>query len=127
MLKLSNCVAVILELDCGATTLITDTSGNISLPRNPTGYLASVNCTYTISTNRTDVIWLRPNYDWMKFLQSFQDCHKEYLMVSYLNFTAILSDELGSGRKRGMGRPRKMVGNHPRRPARIGTDVGRCF
>ena len=89
MLKPSN-IAVVLELDCG-DTLFTESSGNISLPGNPTGYLATVNCTYTISTNRTDVIWLNAYFQTtMKFLQSFQDCEGESVMVGYLHSSQVL-------------------------------------
>ena len=38
------------------------------------------------------------------------------------------NDELCSGRKKRKGKAEgKLAGDHPRRPARFGTDVGRCF
>lgn len=71
----------ILEIDCG-TTLFTNTSGNISFPRNPTGYPATVNCTYTISAKDLTYIWIHDYAtEWTHLLNSFQDCSTEWLMV----------------------------------------------
>src|SRR5688572_17514994 len=75
--------SVILELDCGAT-LFTNSSGYIILPRNPTNYLATVNCTYAITANNLSYIWLN-TYISTQFLQSFQDCGRESVTVGWAN------------------------------------------
>ena len=98
---LKNVSGIILELDCGAN-LFTNPSGFINLPRNPTNFLATVNCTYTISTNRTSHIWLKTSLNsHMQLFQSFKDCDRESLTVgcvhSFVDFkTNFKTDELAS-------------------------------
>ena len=75
-------------MDCG-TTLFTNTSGIINLPRNPSDYPATMNCTYTISISRLSDIWIETHRNsempfgksQAEFLKSFQDCDRENLTV----------------------------------------------
>lgn len=87
-------IGFILELDCG-TTLFNRSSGVINLPRSPTNYLMTVNCTYTISTNQLSYIWLDTYHNTpTELLESFQDCDKEGLTVgcahSFVDFKSKL-------------------------------------
>ena len=99
MVKAWNVLTVALELDCGATRF-TGSSGNISLPRSPNDHFVTVNCTYTISTDPTNIVFLNHSYTAMaRFVQSFQCCEGESLMVRYLHFSLIfVTRKLVAGR-----------------------------
>src|SRR6218665_593661 len=98
-LKCTIVLTVALELDCGATRF-TGSSGNISLPRSPNDHFVTVNCTYTISTDPTNIVFLNHSYTAMaRFVQSFQCCEGESLMVRYLHFSLIfVTRKLVAGR-----------------------------
>ena len=98
--KTLECVIVILELGCG-TTLFTNSSGVISLPINPTGYPAPLDCTYTISAKDLTYIFLSSDISPSdQLLKSFQDCDREWLKVgcvhSFVNLKINFKKEIFS-------------------------------
>lgn len=77
--------AIILELDCG-TTIFSNTSGVISLPKNTKNYLATVNCTYTVSANRLSYIWFNSYFtSSAQILNSFENCDTDSLTVGHMH------------------------------------------
>ena len=77
-------VDVILDLDCGDTTFV-NSSGVMTLPTNPTSYLARVNCNYTISTDRTSKISLNvSSFEMRQLIDSYRNCTSEDFKVKML-------------------------------------------